>query len=98
MLDYDCPFREKLTGCKLLTYSMDSDFADFTVRNLRQAPDGGSVFEIVGVGLIGRIKLLDGDRDAVKSLLALAAAALVCGVPFAGVLDVLNRGNGAEEK
>lgn len=98
VIDYDCPLREKITGCKLLTYSMDSDFADFTVRNLRQTPDGGLVFEMVGIGLIGRIKLPEGTRETVKRTLVLVAAALVCGVPFAGVLDVLNRGNGAGEK
>ena len=98
VIDYDCGFREKLSNCKILTYSMDSDSADFTVRNLRQAPDNGFVFEVVGVGLIGRIRVLDGSRETVKRLLVSAAAALVCGVPFAGVLDALNRRDAAEEK
>ena len=74
---------------KLITYSLGRDDADFTARNMRKTPDGGTAFEIVGFGVIGRVRLKGGLSD-VEPLLAAACAAVGAGIPFAEVLKALN--------
>lgn len=76
--------------CRLLTYSATSDNADFTARNVRNFQDKGYAFEMVGVGVIGRIQLRSGKEQAVRGSLIAASAALTCGIPFAEVLKALN--------
>ena len=49
-----------------VTYSVDQDGADFTARNIRLTQDGHAAFEIVGVGIIGRVRLRTGDESAVQ--------------------------------
>lgn len=80
----------ELAAVHPLTYSLKSDMADFTARNIRQTPDGYAAFEIVGVGVIGRIKLAAHTEDSIGAALAAAAASIACGIPFAEVLDALN--------
>ena len=94
VVDYARPLREKVEAERFLTYSMESDFADLTARGLRETPGGNLAFEIVGVGVIGRVRLCSKPMVSVKTLLASAAGALACGAPFAGILDALNRGVG----
>ena len=74
----------------IVTYSVDQDGADFTARNIRVAQDGQAAFEIVGVGIIGRVRLRTGDTAAVSPALAAATAAIAAGIPFAEVLEALN--------
>lgn len=74
--------------CK--TYSSKTDSADFTARNIRFAQDGFVAFEIVGVGIIGRVKLNTRDSGTVSDALAASAAAVGIGIPFADVLKALN--------
>lgn len=88
--DYDISIplsADYLIDCKMLTYSSTSDNADFTARNIRTIEEGVA-FEIVGVGVIGRVKL--SSPDMVKTALVAASAALACRVPFADVLNALN--------
>lgn len=79
-----------LGQCRILTYSTTSDCADFTARNAHCVQDFGCVFEIVGVGVIGRIKLRTAEPDDVKTALLGASVCLACGIPFADVLAALN--------
>jgi len=76
-----------LTDCKILTYSTNSDNADFTARYIHTI-DGETAFEIVGVGVIGRVRLQ--DPNMVKASLVAASAAIACGISFADVLNALN--------
>lgn len=88
--DYDTPIplsADYLTHCNMLSYSAESDNADFTARNIH-ATEQGIAFEIVGVGVIGRVKL--NEPELVKTSLVAASAALACGIPFADVLSALN--------
>lgn len=87
---YELALRPELEGLHLFTYSIASDNADFTARNIRTTPDGYLAFEIVGVGIIGRVKLTAGCEESVSYALAAAAAAIACGIPFAEVLEALN--------
>jgi hypothetical protein len=74
----------------VITYSTEWNVADFTARNIRQLPGGASAFEIVGVGIIGRVRLGPGCGGDVEASLAAAAAATTAGVPFAEALAALN--------
>jgi hypothetical protein len=75
---------------KLITYSLTRDDADFTARNIRMTPDGNAAFEIVGFGVIGRVRLKGGGFPDVGRALAAACAAVGAGIPFAEVLTALN--------
>ena len=85
------PEQEKPAGPRnIITYSTEWDGADFTARNVRALPDGVTAFEIVGVGIIGRVHLAQGCSDDVEAALAAAAAATAAGIPFAEALGALN--------
>jgi hypothetical protein len=75
---------------KIVTYSSEWDGADFTARNIRTLPGGVTAFEIVGIGIIGRVRLERGCEEDVEAALAAAAAATEAGVPFAEALGALN--------
>lgn len=75
---------------KTVTYAVDCDGANFTARNVRPMAGGITAFEIVGVGVIGRVRLKTGDRNDAEASLAAAAAAIAAGLPFAAALDALN--------
>lgn len=93
VLDYDVPSplsEPQQEGCRFLTYSMESDNADFTVRGIRETGENELAFEVVGVGVIGRVRLQTSERKQVKAALVAASGALACGIPFAQVLETLN--------
>lgn len=87
---YEFGGRLEQDGLHPFTYSTLSDRADFTARNIRQTQDGFTAFEIVGTGVIGRVKLPAGCEQSVDTVLAAAAAAISCGISFAEVLEALN--------
>lgn len=76
---------------RCLTYSLGRDDADFTAHGIRTLPDGYTAFEIVGIGVIGRVRLKPGSPSSIHDALASAAAAVGSGIPFADVLMALNR-------
>lgn len=76
---------------KVITYSTVSNDADFTARNVRTLPEGGIAFEIVGVGIIGRVRLKTKNAEDVQDALAATTAAIAAGIPLAEILEVLNR-------
>lgn len=88
--DYESAFPPGFAGFgRLTTYSVDRDGADFTAKNIRSAQDGSTAFEIVGSGIIGRVRLGAG-MPGIRCALAAASAALAAGIPFADVLRALN--------
>ncbi len=88
---YGIAARPELQGLRPVTFSAESDSADFTARNIRRTQDGFTAFEIVGVGVIGRVKLAGDSKRYVEAVLAAAAAAISGGIAFAEVLEALNR-------
>jgi hypothetical protein len=88
--NYDIAARPELQGLQLVTFSVESDSADFTARNIHRTQDGCTAFEIVGVGVIGRVKLAGDSTKYVEAVLAAAAAAISSGIAFAEVLEALN--------
>ncbi len=69
------------------TYDMQDSGADYSAHNLRQ--EDGITFEILGQGVIGRVKVEKSDLP-VDLLLAVLAAALAGELPFAKVLDAVH--------
>ena len=92
--DWYGPMREGL-DCKTVTFSAKSDAADYTARNIRQRPDGVD-FELVGTGVIGRVRLAVPGRFSVYNALGAAACALTLGLPFQPVVDALGRAAGVK--
>ncbi len=91
VMEYSLAQDPRLSGLRnTVTYSVDRNGADFTARNVRLTQDGHAAFEIVGVGIIGRVRLRTGDTAAVPPALAASTAAIAAGVPFAEVLEALN--------
>lgn len=88
--DYDFAAMPGIAARRPLTYAVGNDSADFTARNVRRTRDGFTAFEIVGVGVIGRVRIAGCGESGVKDALAAAAAAVACGIPFAEVLRALN--------
>lgn len=88
--DYAFAAMPQLAEIHPVTYSVGDDRADFTARNVRRTEEGFTAFEIVGVGVIGRVRLAARWEDCVGAALASAAAAVACGIPFAEVLKALN--------
>ena len=62
-------------GAHLVTFSDSSDSADFTARNIRVVGGDAVAFEIVGIGLIGRVRL-NGTSERSVVLPAITAARL----------------------
>ena len=81
--------------CHHTTYSLGDDRADFVAKNLRHFQGRGETFDLVGLGIIGRIRLAAGDERTLRATLIAASAALSCGISFADVLEVLNTPAGA---
>ena len=81
--------------CRVVTYSAGRDEADYTARNIRQRPDGVD-FELVGTGVIGRVRLGIPGEFSVYNAMAAASCALTLGMPFATVVDALSRAAGVK--
>lgn len=88
--NYNIAARPELQGLNPVTFSVESDSADFTARNIRRTQDDCTAFEIVGVGVIGRVRLAGDSTRYVETVLAAAAAAISAGIAFAEVLEALN--------
>lgn len=92
IINIDSPWSEQLMqglSCPLVTYSAGNDAADYTAREIRQRPDGVD-FQLVGIGVIGRVKLRIPGEFSVYNALAAAACALRLGFPFDKVVEALS--------
>lgn len=93
IINIDSPWADRLTQgltCPIDTYSVGNDKADYTAREIRQRPDGVD-FQLVGTGVIGRVKLPIPGEFSVYNALAAAACALRLGLPFDRVVEALCR-------
>lgn len=94
--DYAFSAVREIADLQPLTYSSKSDEADFTAKNIRITESGYLAFEIIGVGVIGRVRLNIKDKsqqeyeEIVSNALGAASTAISCGIPFAEVLNALN--------
>lgn len=74
--------------CKVISYSAESDEADYTARNIVYRPDG-IVYELVGYGTISRVRVSTGGRFTVYNSMCAGVAAIELGYPIASVSDAL---------
>lgn len=81
---------EKEGGCHCTTFSMEDPTTDFVAANVRQFADMDYAFDLMGLGIIGRVHLAKDDRRLLRTALIAASAALSCGISFADVVEVLN--------
>lgn len=86
---YDLRDDKRLAGVKVTTFSTTNNAADYTAHGLRVTPEGFTVFEMVSVGCIGRVRLHRLPASGQEPVLAAAAAAVVCGAPLAQVMETL---------
>lgn len=81
--------------CQVVSYSINTDASDYTAKNLRFHP-GGVDFELVGSGVIGRVRLGLVGSFSVYNAMAAATCALALSVPFYNVISSLSAANGVK--
>ena len=81
--------------CDTVSFAVDNDCADYTARNVRHLADG-VVFELVGVGQIGRVRMRIPGQFSVYNGLAAATACLKLGMPFDRVVEALSAAAGVK--
>lgn len=74
----------------MLFYSINSNEADLIAKNINQQEDK-TVFELLGTGVIGRVKLSRSSGLSVELVLAVSSALVAMGVPLVAVLNVINQ-------
>lgn len=81
--------------CRLVTYSVDNDRADYVARNVRHNA-AGVEFELVGVGQIGRVRMKTPGQFSVYNGLAAATVCLNVGMSFEDVVAALSAAEGVK--
>ncbi len=81
--------------CKIATFSVKNNTADYVAHNIRHRADGVS-FEFVGTGAIGRVKLAIPGQFSVYNGLAAATVCLAVGMPFDRVVATLSAATGVK--
>ena len=81
--------------CRTATYSAVSNETTYTAKSINYRPDGVD-YEMVGFGLIGRIRLKTAGKFSVYNSLAAAVCAKELGMPLNEVTDALNSLNGVK--
>lgn len=76
-------------GGKIIEYSQEDDSADLVAKN-RMDAGAYTSFELLGTGIIGRIRLWKKAGLTVPAALALSGALLSAGIPLAGVTQGLS--------
>lgn len=83
-----CPERK-------VTFSMKNMAADFTARNIRYRVDGTN-YDLVGLGLIGRVRMKLPGSFNVSNSLAAVTCAVSAGVPLGSALDAMKTAAGVK--
>ena len=77
------------TECRKVTYSAVSNESTYTAKSINYRPNGVD-YEMVGFGLIGRIKLKTAGRFSVYNSISAAVCAKELGMPLNDITDALN--------
>lgn len=88
--------KETLPNFSFKTYAVEDTRADLTAQSLvflpgKEKQEEGIRFEILGMGLIGRIYDCGVSETEVTPLLGAACGLLSLGFPFAEMLELINR-------
>lgn len=76
--------------CPVVTYAVETNESSYTGKNLRHRADGVD-FEMVGDGVIGRVKLNIPGVFSVYNAMAAGSCVMTLGMPFASVVDAMCR-------
>ncbi len=91
VINVDDPYAgEIMEGCEcaVVTYSIHTDESDYVAKNLRKRSDGVD-FEMVGEGVIGRVRLPIPGEFSVYNAMAAGSCVIALGLPFAGTLNAM---------
>ena len=92
VINFDDEFGKRLIGnnsCREATYSAESNESTYTAKSINYRPNGID-YEMVGFGLIGRVKLKIAGKFSVYNSLAAAVCAKELGMPLNEITDALN--------
>ncbi|HCC35414.1 MAG TPA: UDP-N-acetylmuramoyl-L-alanyl-D-glutamate--2,6-diaminopimelate ligase, partial [Ruminococcaceae bacterium] len=81
--------------CECISFSALSDEADYTAKNISYRV-GGVDFELVGVGVIGRVHFATPGKFSVYNALAAGVAATATGMPFTAAVAALSEVSGVK--
>lgn len=98
VVNLDDPYGEtlsKLAACKVATYSAKSDSSTFSAKNINFRPDGVD-YDMVGFGVIGRIRLNTAGKFSVYNSIAAAVCAKELGLPINEIADALTSLHGVK--
>ena len=98
VVNLDDPYAEKILeacDCETVTFSINSDESSYSAKNIRHRPDGVD-FELVGDGVIGRVRMRIPGQFTVYNAMAAGVCVLSLGFPFLEVLDALSKANGVK--
>lgn len=84
---------DEVRGPQRLTFSAQSDAADYTAHGVRLSASGVQ-FEMVGCGFIRRVRFPMPGAYSVENALAAAAAAIALGIPAQTTADALTSSRG----
>lgn len=73
----------------LISYDNENDKADITAKNIRTV-DGTVVFELLGTGIIGRLRVKNDGEDTVNKALISAGIMLCSGIPLREVVKAVS--------
>ncbi|MCL2512800.1 MAG: UDP-N-acetylmuramoyl-L-alanyl-D-glutamate--2,6-diaminopimelate ligase [Oscillospiraceae bacterium] len=82
-------------NCRCVTYSILSDMAAYTAKNINYKP-GSVEYEFVGQYLIGRVKFNIPGEFSVYNSMAAVVAAVEMGLDFKAVLDAAEKTEGVK--
>ena len=98
VVNLDDAYGKQIAGaapCPVLTYSVDTDAAAFTAKNVRPRADGVA-FEVLGEGIIGRANIKIPGLFSVYNALCAVACAASLGFDFDRVLAALGAAEGVK--
>lgn len=73
----------------LISYDTENDKADITARNIRKVDDK-MIFELLGTGIIARLKIKDYGDSTVNTALLAASIMLCSGIPLKDVVTAVS--------
>ncbi len=91
VVNFDDECTEKLlsdTVCEKLSYSLQSDDATYSAKNISYRPDGVE-YEFVGLGVIARVRLSTGGKFTVYNSMCAITAALKLGCQLPDICAAL---------
>lgn len=92
VINYDDPYSAQLCEgltCDIVTYSLKNDNATYTAKNITYRPNGVD-FEMVGFGVISRVRLKTVGEFSVYNAMCAGVCAISLGFPLVSVANALS--------